>query len=276
MSSSLATGMNSAHMAAPWRLECAGLVVQRGRRVALAGVTISLGSAECVSLVGPNGSGKTTLLLAVAGLLLPARGTVRIAGRDMCQYSSWERARSFAYVPQAVERAPAFSVRDVVTGGRYAHIGALRSLSPADETAVQAGLARCGLGPLADRRFDAISSGERQKTLIAAAIAQDAQMLLLDEPNTALDPAHQIELVRILQGWREAGRGLLMVSHDLQLPAALGERVVALREGRVAADGPAEQVLTPPVLSAIYGARFATAVTAHGTQLVLPVWWRTG
>ena len=201
---------------------------------------------------------------------------MRITGRDVRRYSPRERARLFAYVPQAVERTPAFRVWDVVAGGRYAHVGAFQLLSPAEDAAVQAGLARCGLEPLADRRFDAISGGERQKTLIAAAIAQDAQVLLLDEPNTALDPAHQIELVRILHGWRAAGRGLLMVSHDLQLPAALGGRVIALSEGRVAADGAAAQVLVPSVLSEIYAAPFGTAATAQGTQVVLPAWWHVG
>jgi iron complex transport system ATP-binding protein len=252
--------------AGQWRLECDRLTVRRAGCLVLSEVTVSIGRAECVSLVGPNGSGKTTLLLALAGLLPATTGAVR-------RYSAREWARLLAYVPQSVERAPAFRLRDVVLGGRYVHVGALRPASPADERAVQAALARCGLADLAERRFDAVSGGERQKTLIAAAIAQDAQMLLLDEPNTALDPAYQLELVRILREWHAAGRGLLVVSHDLQLPAALGGRVLALRKGQIAADGPAEQVLVPEVLSDIYGAPFATAVTADGTRVVLPTWW---
>ncbi len=259
-----------------WRLECDGLVVRRGQRVVLSGVTFAMDSDECVSLVGPNGSGKTTLLLAAAGLLPVAGGAVRVAGRDVRQLSPQQRARLFAYVPQGVERTPAFSVREVVAGGRYTHIGALRSLSAADEAAIQVGLARCGLEGLAGRRFDTLSGGEKQKALIAAAIAQDAQLLLLDEPNTALDPASQLELVRILRGWRDVGRGLLVVSHDLQLPAALGGRVIALRAGCVAADGPADEVLTPTGLSALYDAPFSVTRTADGAQLVLPTWWSAG
>ncbi len=240
-------------MTDPWQLECTGLVVRRGPRVVLSEITLSIDSAACVSLIGPNGSGKTTLLLALAGLLEPARGVVRVRGADLRGYSAAERARLFAYVPQTLERTPAFRVREVVAGGRYAHSAPLRPLSRADETAVQNALARCGLEALADRPLDGISGGERQKTLIAAAIAQDAQMLFLDEPNTALDPAYQRELVQILQRWREAGRGVLLVSHDLQLPAALGGRVIALRAGQVVADGPAEQVLAPETLGAVYG-----------------------
>jgi iron complex transport system ATP-binding protein len=245
-----------------WQVECTGLVVRRGPWVVLSDITTHVGSAECVSLVGPNGSGKTTLLLALAGLLPPAAGSIRVRGADLGSYSAPERARLFAYVPQTLERMPAFHVRAVVAGGRYAHVARLQSLSRADEAAVQNALACCDLEALADRPFDALSGGERQKTLIAAAIAQDAQMLFLDEPSTALDPAYQLELVRILRGWRDAGRGLLLVSHDLQLPAALGGRVIALRAGQIVADGPAQQVLARETLGAVYGGLGATAVSA--------------
>jgi iron complex transport system ATP-binding protein len=238
-----------------WRLRCTHLVAHRGPRVVLSEITLSIGSSECVSLVGPNGSGKTTLLLALAGLLPLASGTIRVRNVDLRAYSALERARFFAYIPQTIEHTPAFRVREVVAGGRFAHIAPLRPWSPADEAAVQDALTRCGLETLADRAFDSISGGERQKTLIAAAIAQDAQMLFLDEPNTALDPAYQLDLVRILRGWHAAGRGLLLVSHDLQLPAALGGRVIALRGGQVVADGPAEQVLAPETLGGVYGSR---------------------
>ncbi len=257
-----------------WRLECDRLSVRRGHHLAVQDVTLALGPGECVSIVGPNGSGKTTLLLALLGLLPPAEGTVRLDGRGLSSLTARERGRFATYVPQGLERVPAFCIRDVVAGGRYAHVAGYGRLTAADRAAVDRALDQCGLTALADRPLDAVSSGERQKTLIAAAIAQEPRLLFLDEPNAALDPGYQIELVRILRDWRRGGGSLLLVSHDLQLPAALGGRVVALREGRVVADGPVAEVLAPETLSRVYGARFGIVTTAEGAQLVLPDWWR--
>jgi iron complex transport system ATP-binding protein len=234
-------------------LSCRDLEVRRGGRAVLSGLTLAIACDECVSVVGPNGSGKTTLLLALGGLFKPSRGNVQIGRIALGDFAARDRAQLFAYVPQVLERTPTFTVWNVVAGGRFPHLGALRSLSAGDKAIVQAALRSCGLEPLVDRRFDALSGGERQKTLIAAAMAQDAQMLLLDEPSTALDPAYQLELVEILRRWHRSGRGLLIVSHDLQLPAALGGRVIALRNGRIAADGPAEHVLDARVLDQVYG-----------------------
>ncbi len=278
MSSLLAIGMSKLLTAGDptWRVACDCLRVRRSGHVVLSDVSLGIASDECVSLIGPNGSGKTTLLLALAGLLAPASGAVRVRGRDIRRWSPRARAQLFAYVPQTLERVPAFRVYDVVAGGRFTQVGAVGPLSQRDELAVQAALAQCGLAALADRRFDAISGGERQKALVAAAMAQDAQMLLLDEPNTALDPAYQVELVRILRAWHQAGRGLVLVSHDLQLPAVLGGRTIALRAGQVAADGPAEQVLTPAALGAIYGAPFGEVAMPDGARLAVPAWWSTG
>jgi iron complex transport system ATP-binding protein len=253
-----------------WCLECAGLRVQRDGRAVVQDVTLSLHGGECVSLVGPNGSGKTTLLLALLGLLPPACGTIRLNGRELRAIPPRERGRFAAYVPQVLERAPAFRVYDVVAGGRFPHVGPMGPLSIADRAVIQNALSRCGLADLAERPFNAISGGERQKTLIAAAIAQEPQVMFLDEPNTALDPAYQRELVDILRDWHARGRGLLLISHDLQLPAALGGRVIALRQGRIAADGPAGDVLAPKVLDSVYGTEFAVVTAADGRRFILP------
>ena len=253
-------------------VECADLSVRRAGRTAVAGITLAIGGNECVSLVGPNGSGKTTLLLALLGLLRPSAGAVRWNGQHVADIAPRERGRYAAYVPQNLERVPALRVSDVIAGGRYAHVGPLRALGADDRAAIDAALTRCGLTSLADRRFDAISGGERQKTLLAAAIAQDPQMLFLDEPNTALDPAYQLELVSILRAWHESGCGLLLISHDLQLPSVLGGRVVALRDGRIAADGPAATILTPATLAGIYEARFVEVTTPAGQRVILPEW----
>ncbi len=257
-------------------LECAGVSVERGGRRILHDVNLRLVPHECVSLVGPNGSGKTTLVRTLLGLVPPTVGHVRLDGEDTHRIAPHRRARWAAYVPQRLDASPVLTVVDVVTTGRFPHGHPLRPLSAADQSAVGRAMDTCGVTALADRAFNTLSGGERQKVLIAAAMAQAARFLFLDEPNTALDPAYQIELVRILRDWHHAGGGLLVISHDLHLPVALGGRVLALRDGRVAADGPAAEVLTPATLARIYGAPFAVAATPAGPSLLLPAWWLGG
>lgn len=250
------------------------LAVRRGGALVLQDADFALAGGECVSIVGPNGSGKTTLMLALLGLLPRAGGTVTFAGRDVGALTARERGCIAGYVPQGLGPLPAFTVYDVVAGGRYVHTAKRHTLSPADQAAIQAALETCGLTALATRPITGLSGGERQKAFLAAALAQDAWALALDEPNTALDPGYQLELVRILRDWTARGRALLVVSHDLQLPAALGGRIVALRGGRIVADGPADEILTVPRLTEIYGAQFGVVSTSDGRELVLPQWWQ--
>jgi iron complex transport system ATP-binding protein len=236
-------------------------------------VDLELRTGECLSLIGPNGAGKTTLLLALLGLLPPAAGHVRLDGVDVRRLPPRARGCWASYVPQVAERLPAFRIYDVVTGGRYPHLSPLRPLGDEDQAAVGAALAQCGLTELAQRPVDAVSGGERQKTLIAAAIAQDAEVMFLDEPATALDPKVQVELLDLLRGWRRRGRGIVLISHDLNLPGALGGRVVALSGGRVVGAGSAAEMLRPERLAEVYGTAFDTARTVDGRTLVLPRWW---
>ncbi len=256
-----------------WCLMARGLCVDRGRRRVINDVTLSLCPSDCVSLIGPNGCGKTTLLLALLGLLPTSAGSVTLNDRPLASYPPRQRGRFAAYVPQTLDSVPAFSIYDVVAGGRYAHRPAIGPLRDADHAAIDHALQACGLQDLAERRLTEVSGGERQKTMIAAAIAQNPQLLMLDEPNTALDPAYQVELVRILTTWQRSGRALLLISHDLQLPAALGGTLIALRDGRVAAQGPASEILAPDKLSEIYGTPFETLTSSAGTRIALPAWW---
>ena len=262
-----------ADISGDWTLVCEQLTVARGRREVLHEIDLTVRAGECVALIGPNGSGKTTLMLAMLGLLPPTHGRCTLNGSDLRDLNDRMRGRFAAYVPQTIERIPAFSVYEVVASGRFPHVSPMRPLSAADQQTIDTALATCGLTELAERRIDAVSGGERQKALIAAAIAQDAQVMFLDEPNTALDPAYQLDLVRILRDWHASGRSLVLISHDLQLPAVLGGRVVALREGKIVADGDAADVLQPERLSEIYGAAFECVTTASGRQIALPAWW---
>ncbi len=258
----------------PRCLECRGLAVRRSGRETVVDVNLTLRLDECVAIVGPNGAGKTTLLHALAGLLPPASGAIQLDGHELHRISPRTRGQLVALVPQSLESVPAFTVRETVAGGRHPHVGLLGRLTPADDDLIEGAMARCGIAELAERLLPTLSGGERQKAMLAAAMAQDPQVLLLDEPNTALDPGFQLELGGILRAWHRGGRGVWLVSHDLQLPAALGGRVVAMRTGRVVAEGPASQVLTPDALGQIYGAPFGTATTPDGHKLVLPEWWR--
>jgi iron complex transport system ATP-binding protein len=258
-----------------WRLECRDVRVLAGRHALIHDISISIHAGECISIIGPNGAGKTTLLLAMMGIRRLSAGWIRFNERDIATLPARERGRLFAYVPQTLEHAPELTVREVVAAARYPHVPALRPLSASDDQIVDAALARCGLNgasALASRRLSEISGGERQKTLLAAAIAQDARALFLDEPDTALDPAYQIELVRLLRALHAEGRTIVIVSHDLQFPAALIGRVIAMRDGTIAADGPSHEILTAGSLERIYAAPFQTATTPDGRQVLLPKW----
>ncbi|TWT46110.1 Iron(3+)-hydroxamate import ATP-binding protein FhuC [Phycisphaerae bacterium RAS1] len=256
-----------------WELVCRDARLRRGRQDVIHGVSLSIRAGQCVALIGPNGAGKTTLMLGLLGLIPPAAGAITWDGAAMHRIAPRRRARLAAYVPQTTERLPPMSVHEVVAGGRYAHVPPLRPLSAADDAVVRDALARCGLADLATRSIDAVSAGERQKTLLAAALAQDAEALLLDEPTTSLDPAHQVELVRLLRELHAAGRAVILISHDLQLPAAVCDRVIAIREGRMAADGPPAAVLNAEALRAIYGTEFEVLDTPHGRRFITPQWW---
>lgn len=257
-------------MTADWLLEIRDLALERGGRRVLERVSLTLRAGESLTLIGPNGAGKTSLLLAMLGLLAPAQGRITLDGRSIRSLPARQRGRWASYVPQTMDGMPGYTVRDVVAGGRYPHVAPLAPLSRDDERAIQIALDLAGLAALAERPIDHVSGGERQKTLIAAAIAQDAQVMLLDEPNTALDPAYQVELVRMLRRWHAAGRGLVIVSHDLHLPAALDTRVVALRSGAIVADGPMSGVLVADRLREIFAAPFEEWKSTGGRTLALP------
>lgn len=253
-----------------WTLRAERLCVDRGRRRVLWDVSFELHGGECLSIIGPNGAGKTTLLLAVLGLLRPAAGGVWLGGQRVDRMPARQRARFAALVPQALEHVPPFTVRQLVADGRHAHLPPWAPPGAGDLRAIEQALATCGVAGLADRRVDQLSGGERQKTLLAAALAQEPQLLVLDEPTTALDPAYRVELVRILRGYHASGGALLVVSHELELPMLLGGRALALRDGRVVADDAVTAVLEPQRLHELYGARFAVARTASGAAFVMP------
>ena len=256
-----------------WTLRCRDLCVQRSGRDVLRNINLNLEAGQCLALIGPNGAGKTTLMMTMLGLLRPVRGAVELDGKAIADVAPRSRGRWASYVPQTLDGMPDFTVRDVVAAGRYPHVAPLAPVSARDLAVIDAALSQSGLTELADRPVNAVSGGERQKTLIAAAVAQDADVMFLDEPNTALDPAYQIDLVRTLRDWHARGRGAVIISHDLQLPAVLEARVAAMRDGVIVADGPVEEILRPDRLREIFNAEFEIMETSSGPQIVVPRLW---
>jgi cobalamin transport system ATP-binding protein len=224
------------------------------RREVLNGVTLSLGRGDLVALLGANGSGKTTLLRLLTGMLAPVRGQVTVGGRPVVEWRRDELARRVAVLPQQLELPVGFRVGELVEMGRAPHARRLFGATEDDERAVARALSDADALDLAHRFADELSGGERQRVLVAMALAQEPELLLMDEPTLHLDLAHQVALLSTIRRLR-AQRGLtvLAVLHDLNLAAAFAPRVVVLAGGRVAADGPPSDVLTPALVERAFG-----------------------
>ncbi|MEE1756613.1 ABC transporter ATP-binding protein [Streptomyces sp. SP18CS02] len=224
-----------------------------GREV-LAGVDLRIGAGELVALVGLNGCGKSTLLRLCAGLLRPDAGRVLLGGDDLGRLSRRAAARRVALLHQSAPGVPGMTVRQLVRQGRYAARGPLGMLRDGDDAVCARAMADVGVAQWADRPVDALSGGERQRVRLAMALAQDTRVLLLDEPTTYLDLRHQLEVMQTVVRLRdERGPTVVMVLHDLGHAARFADRVVALRAGRVAADGPPAEVVTPALLADVLG-----------------------
>lgn len=244
--------------------------VSRGGRTVLRDVSLSLRGGECACIVGPNGAGKSSLLMAMAGLLPTERGRVRVDERDVCSVSRRELARRVAYVPQSYEGYGGFSVSDVLASARFAHRSALEPTGPRDLERIAAEVAECGLTGLEQRTLSTLSAGERQKVWLAAALVQEAEYLLLDEPTSALDAKYLARIVALLQQQRRRGRGIVLVCHDLNIAAALECRVLALRGGCVAFEGPVAEFLRGPLLESVFETDFHLLDAEGGRRFVFP------
>jgi iron complex transport system ATP-binding protein len=243
---------------APPVLSARGLAWRAGGREILGPLDLDVVAGECLMIVGPNGAGKTTLLRCLSGLLHPSAGELRHRGRPYAGLSRRELAREIAYVPQVRPAAVPLSVEDVVLLGRYPYLSALQ-LAPAarDFQSVEEALARVGVAHLRHRPLDELSGGERQAVYIAAALAQESEVLVLDEPTTHLDARHQREVAALLLDLKaEAGRTVIAATHDLNLASLLGDRLLALSGGRIAALGSPAAILDEEVLARLFGTRF--------------------
>jgi iron complex transport system ATP-binding protein len=240
-----------------------------GARGVLQGIDLSLEPGALVALVGPNGAGKSTLLRALAGLIRPTAGAVTLDGIDVATLSRAALASRIAVVPQTFDTLFPFTVREIVALGRSARLSLFARPTSGDAAAVARAIDAQDLGALVDRRLDALSGGERQRVVLAMALAQEADVLLLDEPTAHLDPAHQIGIVRrSAELARSRGVVALAVLHDLNL-AALADRVVVLDAGRIVADGAPATALTSDLVARVFGPGLAVAQVS-GRTVVLP------
>jgi len=236
-------------------------------------VCVNVERGELVGILGPNGSGKTTLLKLLGGMHRPTIGAVTLDGRPLAEWSHREIARRIAFVPQETQAPFDFSVLDIVLMGRFPHLGAFALEGPEDLAIARRALTATGTGQFEGRAFSTLSGGEKQRVVIAGALAQSTQLLLLDEPTASLDIGHQIEVQTLLRELN-TGQGVTMLlsTHDLNLAAALCRRLVLLKDGRVLASGPTEEVLTPPAVQALYGVEADIARhPATGHLTVVPI-----
>jgi iron complex transport system ATP-binding protein len=250
-------------------LRCEQVTVDLDGHRIVDGVSLDVAAGEWLSVVGPNGAGKTTLLRAVAGLVR-AGGSVTIGGRPIGAMRPRDRARRLALVPQVPVVPPGVAVLDYVLLGRTAHVPFFGSESAEDLRLVHDTLALLGLDDLTARDVESLSGGERQRALLARALVQDAPVLLLDEPTTALDIGHQQDVLDLVDRLRRE-RGLTVVSsmHDLTLAGQYADRLALLDHGRVAQCGRADEVLTEDNLARHYGAR-VRVIRGEGGLVVVP------
>lgn len=234
------------------------------------GFDFALAPGEVLALLGPNGGGKTTLMKTLLGLLAPHGGGVELDGRPLASWSARERARRMAYVPQAAMPGFAFSVEQLVMTGRSAHQGLFSGPSAADRAAVAAALDRLGLGALAAQPATAISGGERQLALIARALAQDARLVVLDEPTASLDFGNQGRVLREIRRLAAAGLAVLFSTHDPNQALRIADRALLLGEGVPQALGRCDEVLDPARLERLYGVPVERLQAPQGGTAYLP------
>jgi len=252
------------------KLRVEGITAGYGRKHVIHGVSLALDAGEVLCLLGPNGSGKTTLFKTVLGLIQPVDGHVAIDGENTHRWPRARMARTLGYVPQAHTPPFAFRVRDVVLMARSVHIAAFASPGKRDQAIADEALERMGISALAGELYTELSGGQRQLVLIARALAQQAQILVLDEPTANLDFSNQVLVLNHVRELARSGFGVLMTTHFPDFAFLCASRVALLKRGRILAmDGP-EATLTEALLEEAYETPLRVVDAGQGMRVVVP------
>jgi iron complex transport system ATP-binding protein len=254
------------------RLQASGLTLAYDQRVVCEGLDVEIPDGAFTVIVGPNACGKSTLLRALARLLRPRAGTVLLDGRPIGSISSKEVARRLGLLPQSPVAPDAITVADLVARGRYPHQGILRQWSPADERAVVEAMRSTGIDDLAARPVDELSGGQRQRVWLAMVLAQETPIVLLDEPTTFLDIAHQIEVLDLCaELHEERGHTLVAVLHDLNHACRYATHLIAMSDGQIVAQGDPVQIVEAQLVERVFGLRCRVIEDPEtGTPLIVP------
>ncbi len=242
-------------------------------RTLLHPLTASFATGKTIGLIGHNGSGKSTLLKILARMQEPTAGKVSFEGQPLGSWGNREFARKLAYLPQYTPAASGMLAKELVALGRYPWHGALGQFTKADQERVDEAIELTDTVAFRDRLVDTLSGGERQRVWLAMLVAQNAESVLLDEPISALDMAHQLEVLSLVQRLsREKGLGVIVVLHDVNMAARFCDEIVALHSGRLIARGTPKEIMTPETLERIYGVRMDVMThAATGFPVALPL-----
>ena len=253
------------------RLAGNDLTLAYDRRVVASGLGVQIPDGSFTVIIGPNACGKSTLLRALSGLLAPRHGTVVLDGAAISSYRAKEVARRLGLLPQSAVAPEGISVADLVARGRYPHQKLLRQWTPEDEQQVAAAMEATGVTDLAGRAVDELSGGQRQRVWMAMALAQQTGILLLDEPTTYLDIAHQLDVLDLCAELNETGRTLVAVLHDLNQAARYATHLIAMKAGAIVAEGDPARVVTADLVQSVYGLACEVIPDPQtGTPLVVP------
>lgn len=236
------------------RLQGHGLRLGYEQQLICTDLNIHIPDGAFTVIVGPNGCGKSTLLRSLCRLLRPSAGQVYLDGRELQTYPAKLLARQLGLLPQSALAPEGIRVFDLVARGRYPHQSFLQQWSQADQQAVHQAMAATGVSDLAERAVEQLSGGQRQRVWVAMALAQETPLLLLDEPTTYLDIAHQIELLELFRQLnREHGRSLVAVLHDLNHACRYADHLIAMQDGRIVAEGPPSTIISAQLVEQVFG-----------------------
>lgn len=254
-------------------LEAKGLTVRYAgaAQPAVSSVSLQVSEGRLVALAGPNGSGKTTLIRALLGVLPHEAGTVLVDGRPLAEWGRNELARVVGVVPQREMTWLPLTVEETVLLGRYPRLGALSPVTRVDREAVRAALERCDAWQFRARGVDALSGGESQRVRIARALAQEPRVLVLDEPGSALDIRHEMEVMELVRELVDGGLACLVITHHLNLAARYADTVAVMDGGRLVAAGPSREIITRELMTAVFRWPVAIRPWRDGTPQVVPL-----